>query len=140
MADLKLRDVMTPDPITIQATAPVVEAARMMRDSDVGDVIVMNDGSICGIVTDRDIVVRAIADGDDPRSLKVSDVCSQGVACMAPDDSTEEAAQMMRERAIRRLPVVENDMPVGIVSLGDLAQMKDPNSALADISAAPPNN
>ena len=131
---------MTRDPRTVNADDPVVEAARVMRDSDIGDVIVMEDGQVGGIVTDRDIVVRGVADGRDPESTNVSDVCTSGVETIEPEASVDDALRLMREHDIRRLPVVKNGRPVGIVSLGDLAVERDPESTLADISAASPDN
>ena len=138
MAQL-VRDVMTPNPVALQATSSLVEAALAMRDFDVGDVLVLDDGQICGIVTDRDIVVRGIAGGNYPATVKLGEICSRELTTLSPTDSVEDAVNLMRQKAIRRLPVVENGRPVGILSLGDLALEKDPHSALGDISAAPPN-
>jgi CBS domain-containing protein len=134
-----IRDVMTGNPITLPATSSVVDAARTMRDSNIGNVIVVDNGRICGIVTDRDITVRGVAEGRDVSSLKLRDICSQEITTLSPTDSVDDAVRLMREKAIRRLPVVEGGKPVGIVSLGDLAVEKDPHSALGNISAAPPN-
>jgi CBS domain-containing protein len=134
-----IREVMTPNPAMCPATSTVADAARFMRDSDVGDVLVERDGTVCGIVTDRDIVVRAIADGQDPAKTKVGDICSRTLVSLSPVDSVEDAVRLMREKALRRLPILEDDRVVGIVSIGDLAVERDPDSALADISAAPPN-
>ena len=134
-----IRDVMTPEPHTVQATTSLADAAAIMRDGDVGDVIVLTDGQMCGIVTDRDIAVRAVAEGRDPKKTPVAEICSRELVALSPDDSVEDAIGMMREMAIRRLPVVDAGHPVGIVSLGDLAVARDPDSALADISAASPN-
>jgi len=131
---------MTPNPTAFPATATVGEAARAMRDLDIGDVIVLDNEQICGIVTDRDIVVRAVADGREPAEVKLGDICSHEITTLAPTDEIAEAAIRMRERAIRRLPVVEHGRPIGVVSIGDLAAERDPGSALADISAAPPNS
>jgi CBS domain-containing protein len=132
---------MTPDPWTVHETAPIQEAARIMRDADIGDVIVVRDDeSVCGIVTDRDLVVRALADGADPKSTTVADICRDQVISVSSGDPVDKAVQLMREHDIRRLPVLDGSRLVGIVSLGDLAIDKDPNSALADISKAPPNN
>ena len=130
---------MTRDPRTVNAGDPVVEAARIMRDSDIGDVVVMGDGQVSGIVTDRDIVVRGVAEGRDPESTSVSDVCTTGIEAIEPDGSVDDAVRTMREHDIRRLPVVKNGRPVGIVSLGDLAVEREPDSTLADISAASPD-
>ena len=111
-----------------------------MKENDIGDVIVMNDGAMCGVVTDRDIVVRAIAEGKDPDSAKLEEICSHEVVTVRPDDPVDRAVQLRRERAIRRLPVVEGDKPIGVISIGDLAIELDEHSGLADISAAESNN
>jgi CBS domain-containing protein len=134
-----IRDVMTVNPISMQAASSVAEAARIMRDSNIGDVIVLDNGRICGIVTDRDIVVRSVAEGRDPVTTKLADICSQELTTLSPTENVEDAVLLMREKAIRRLPVVEGGKPVGIVSIGDLATSLDPHSALGHISAAPPN-
>jgi CBS domain-containing protein len=137
----RLSEVMTRDPITVPATASLEEAARLMRDNDIGDVLVVADtGSLCGILTDRDIVVEGIAGGIDPASTSVDEVCSHDPVSLGPDNPVAKAAKLMSERAIRRLPIVDNGSLVGIVSLGDLAQDRDPNSVLGEISEAPPNN
>jgi CBS domain-containing protein len=139
MAQL-IRDVMTPSPLALQASTTVFDAARTMRDSDIGNVLVVDDGEgVCGIVTDRDIVVRAIAEGLDPSEARLADICTRDVTTVDADASVDEAARVMRDGALRRVPVVEDGAPVGIVSLGDLAVEQDPSSALAGISAAPPN-
>jgi CBS domain-containing protein len=103
-------------------------------------VIVMEEGQVGGIVTDRDIVVRGVADGRDPESATVSEVCTSGVETIEPEASVDDALRLMREHDIRRLPVVKNGRPVGIVSLGDLAVEREPDSTLADISAASPDS
>ncbi|MGH2794790.1 MAG: CBS domain-containing protein [Actinomycetota bacterium] len=134
-----VKDVMTPDPITIDAKAPIAEAAQKMREADVGPLIVMKDGEVCGVVTDRDITIRAVAEGKDPNSFPVGEICSKEVATVSPRDKVGMAIDLMEKIAVRRLPVVDNHQPVGILSLGDLAVERDPESTLAQISAAPPN-
>lgn len=136
-----LRDVMTTDPTTLPADATVLDAAKLMRDEDIGNIIVLDGDSLAGIVTDRDLVIRAIADGADPSTATVGEVCSRDLATLAPTDDIKTALKLMRERAIRRLPVVDSGRPVGIVSIGDLAveTSHDTDKALADISAAPPD-
>jgi CBS domain-containing protein len=134
-----IRDVMTANPVSLSAASSVAEAARAMRDSHIGDVVVLDNGRICGIVTDRDIVVRAVAEGRDPSTTKLANICSEELTTLSPGDKVEDAVVIMREKAIRRLPVVEGGKPVGIVSIGDLATSLDPHSALGHISAAPPN-
>lgn len=135
-----VREIMTTNPDLLPSTATLLEAARKMRDKDIGSVVVTENGSICGIVTDRDLSIRAIADGKDPKKTKLGEICSRSLKTLAPDDAAETAVKLMREQAIRRLPVVENGKAVGILSLGDLAIQRDRDSALADISAAPPNH
>ena len=135
-----IADVMTPNPVTLSADASVVEAALVMRDNDIGDVIVCDDQTVCGIVTDRDLVVRALAERVDPEQVALRDICTKQVTTVQPDTSVDEAVKLMRENALRRLPVVDGLRPVGVVSLGDLATTQDPKSALADISSAAPNN
>jgi len=135
-----VRDVMSTDLVTCPSSAPLRDAAGYMRDRDIGDVLVVDDGSICGIVTDRDIVVRCVADGGDTRDATVGDVCSADLTTVTADATIEEAARIMRDSALRRLPVVDGRTPVGIVTLGDLAVDADPSSALGGISAARPSN
>jgi CBS domain-containing protein len=135
----KVEEIMTRDPRTVNAGDAIVEAARVMRDSDIGDVVVMEEGQVSGIVTDRDIVVRGIAEGRDPDSTTVGEVCTTGIETIDPGSSVDDALRLMREHDIRRLPVVKNGRPVGIVSLGDLAVEREPDSTLADISAASPD-
>jgi CBS domain-containing protein len=130
---------MTLEPIVLDANATVADAAKAMKARDVGDVLVRSDGRLCGIVTDRDLVVRCLA--QDPKrsaSKRLGDVCSSEIHTLSPDAEVDEAIRLMRKCAIRRIPVVENGSPVGIVSLGDLAIARDRRSCLGDISAAPP--
>lgn len=134
-----VQDVMTADPITVDASDSIMEAARKMREADVGPIIVVSDGVVCGIVTDRDIAIRAVADGKDPKQAKVGEICSKEVAVLSPRDKVQMAIDLMEKIAVRRLPVVEDHKPVGILSLGDLAVQRDPESTLGQISAAPPN-
>src|SRR5215208_886733 len=135
-----VEEIMTRDPRTVNAGDPVIEAARIMRDDDIGDVIVVENGNVQGIVTDRDIVVRDVAEGRDPESTPVREVCTTAVAALEPGASVDDALRKMREADIRRLPVVVDGRPVGILSLGDLAVEREPDSTLADISAASPDN
>jgi signal-transduction protein with cAMP-binding, CBS, and nucleotidyltransferase domain len=133
--------VMTRNPLTVEEGSPAIEAARMMRDANIGDVLVSRpDGSICGIVTDRDLALQVVAEGADPNTLTVRDVCAHNIESVESGDPVAKAVSSMREKAIRRLPVIDDGELVGIVSLGDLAMERDPESALADISESPPNN
>jgi CBS domain-containing protein len=132
-------DVMTRNPIALPETAPALEAARKMRDAGIGDVVMLNGNVVAGIVTDRDIVVRCVAEGRDPRSTTLGEIASRELTTMAPGDKISTAVRLMRERAIRRLLVVKDGRPVGIFTIGDLAVQDDPDSALAAVSAARPN-
>ena len=134
-----VREIMTQNPVTVQMRDTITAAARTMRDANIGDVVVLENGQIRGILTDRDIVVRALAEGRDPAQTAVGDICSRELTTLSPHDAIEDAMAVMRDKALRRLPVVEEGRPVGIVSLGDLALERDPESALGGISAAPPN-
>jgi CBS domain-containing protein len=138
MADT-IRDLMTDDPKTVEASATVQEAAQLMDNEDIGNVLVVENGEVQGIVTDRDIVVRVLAKGNGP-DASVREACTTDLETLSPDDSIDDATRKMEQANVRRLPVVEDGKPVGIVSLGDLAQAKDKDSALADISSATPNN
>src|SRR5215210_4598041 len=134
-----VEEIMTTNPRTVNVDDTIKDAAGVMRDSDIGDVIVIEDGQVTGILTDRDVVVRAVAEGRDAESTPVSEICSAGIRTIEPDASVDDALRMMRDEDIRRLPVVKNSRPVGIVSLGDLAVEREPDSTLADISAAAPD-
>lgn len=141
MAHRTVSDVMTPEVIAVPDTATAVEAAVQMRLNDVGDVLVTNDGRVQGMVTDRDLVTRVLADGRAPEATTVAEVCSSDLVAVFPDMTIEEAVTLLRQHAVRRLPVVREDSrAVGMVSIGDLAVSEDPESALADISAAEPDH
>lgn len=136
-----VQDVMTRNPKVLRASSTVMDAACIMRDSKIGDVIVVDAANkICGIVTDRDLVVKAVAVGSDPNRTSLESVCSKDVTSLKSTQTTDDAVKMMREKSIRRLPVVEGDKLIGIVSLGDLAKRIDSGSCLGQISAAPANN
>jgi CBS domain-containing protein len=137
----RLRDVMTRDPVAVTTSATLVDAAALMRDRDIGDVIVRReDGSVCGIITDRDIVVQGVAGGRDPSTITVDEACSHDLVTLSSNDAVSRAVDLMKGKAIRRLPVIDDGELVGVVSLGDLAEDRDPGSALGEISSAPPNN
>ena len=132
-------EVMTVAPATVEAGAPVREAARTMREGDVGAIVVLDGGDLYGIVTDRDVAIRLVAEDRDPATTTVGDIASRDPTAIESDRPEEDAVALMRERALRRLPVVEGGQPVGILTLGDLSVERDPDSALADISASDPN-
>jgi len=132
---MNIRDVMTPNPRSVSPEDSIQSAARIMREEDTGAVPVVDQGRPVGIVTDRDIVVRAVAEGELNRPVR--DIVSGDIVTARPDMSTREAAQLMSDHQVRRLPVVEHERLVGIVSLGDLA-VKDSDdragTALENIS------
>lgn len=134
-----IQDVMTPDPITLSGESTATEAAQRMREADIGPVLVVDNGTVHGIVTDRDIVVRVVAAGKDPATTKLASICTEKLVTLEPDSNVGAAIAMMKEKAIRRVPVVKDGLAVGIVSLGDLAAEREPKSALGKISEAPPN-
>jgi CBS domain-containing protein len=133
-----IRDFMTPTPVTLSAASTLVDAAIAMRDFNVGSIIVFDNEQLYGIATDRDIVIRAIANGYYPATTKLGEVCSRELLTVAPSDTVDKAVRIMRAKAIRRLPVVENGQLVGIVSIDDLAGEQEPHAFLADHSDAPP--
>jgi CBS domain-containing protein len=136
-----IEDIMTKEIHSVSEHATLRQVARVMHDQQVGDVLVTDaNGKLRGIVTDRDIVVRAIADGKNLHATKVGDICTQRPVTLQPDSTVEEAVKLMRQNAIRRIPVVSDGVPIGIVSLGDLARQNQPGSTLASISASAPNN
>jgi CBS domain-containing protein len=135
----QVREIMTSAPVTVGALTAVSEVAQRMRDEDIGAVLVTEGDQLRGLVTDRDLVVRVIAERKDPADTTVRDALSSDLVTVTPDDEVTRAVELMREHSLRRLPVVEGKTPVGIVSLGDLAIERDPSSALGDISAAHPN-
>lgn len=135
-----VRDIMTSELVTVEPQASVASVARLMRDEDVGTVLVTEDGQLRCLVSDRDLVVRAFAEGVDPDHTTVIEAASEDLVTIGPDESVDHAVELMREHAVRRLPVVEGDEAVGIIALGDLAIERDETSALGDISAAKPNN
>ena len=135
-----IQEVMTRDPLSVDADETLTRAAEIMKQSDIGAVIVTENGEMSGLVTDRDIIVRAIAEHRDPESTKVRDVATTDYESVSPDASVEDAIKIVRGSNVRRVPVVQDGKPVGIVSIGDLAIERDKGSALADMSAAPSNN
>jgi CBS domain-containing protein len=118
---VQLRDVMTPNPVTVGPSATLQEAARIMRDEDTGVVPIVDNGRPVGVITDRDIVVRAVADGADGARRSVREVASSDLITVAPDMTTEQAAELMAERQVRRVLVCENEKLIGVASIGDLA-------------------
>ena len=128
---MKIRDVMTPNPKTVSPDDTIQAAARIMLTEDTGAVPVVEAGRVMAVVTDRDIVVRVVAEGGSSSS-PVRNIATRSVVCATPDMSTHEASDLMSEHQIRRLPVVENDRLVGIVSIGDLAVKEGKDSRIGD--------
>ena len=133
----KVGDIMTPAPVGVYYSQTIGETARIMRDTQVGAVLVVNDGALSGVVTDRDLVVRGLAEGEGPES-PVGPLCSGDLVGVAADADVTQAEQLMREHAVRRLPVVSDGEVVGIVSMGDLAVSAETDSPLAAVSRAQP--
>jgi CBS domain-containing protein len=140
MQDMIVRDLMTPEPVALDVDDTVGAAAEVMAENDIGAVIVEAEGTIQGIVTDRDVTVRCVGRGQDPFATPLGSICSDHLATLSPNDPVNRAVELMSELAVRRLPVVDNGHAVGIISIGDLAINLDDESVLSDISAAPPND
>jgi CBS domain-containing protein len=136
----QIGEVMASNPVTLPSDASAEQAAQLMRDNDIGDVVVSDADNVLGIVTDRDLVVRVMAEGRDPQRTPLAEVYSEELVTAEPSTSISDAARLMRESAVRRLVVMDGGRLAGVVSIGDLAMEVDERSALADISAAEPNN
>ncbi|MFE7119131.1 CBS domain-containing protein [Streptomyces sp. NPDC057654] len=134
-----VKDVMTPAIASVSPDASLVEAAQLMRSQDIGDVLIAEDGRLLGVLTDRDIALRAVADGVDPLTVSCHSVCTREPVTVGPEEEVRAAVRLMREHSVRRLPVVEDGRPLGVISIGDLSREQDPGSTLADISRASPN-
>ena len=121
-----IRDVMTPNPRTISADQPVAEAARIMKDEDVGLTPVVEGDRLIGTLTDRDIVVRVVAEGRDPQTVRASEIASDELVTVDPQQQLDEALRLMAQHQVRRLPVVEEDgRLVGVVAQADVAEHAD---------------
>ncbi|MBO3089458.1 CBS domain-containing protein [Cellulomonas dongxiuzhuiae] len=129
-------ELMTPHPTVVEVTDTLRAVAQTMATQDIGSLVVAENGTVVGIVTDRDLVVRGLAQGiglDAP----VGQLATEDVVTVAPDDDVADVVRIMREQAVRRVPVVEGGLAVGVLTIGDLAAELDPTSALAEISEAP---
>ena len=135
---MQVSEIISRDVETIDPAATVREAAQRMRSMDVGSLPVCDGAHLLGMITDRDITIRAIADGRDPAQTPVRDAMTPNVEYVFEDDDVQRAAQIMQDKQIRRLPVVSRDKRlVGIVALGDIARTGDDRlsgNALQDIS------
>ena len=136
----KMREIMSPAPICMTPGESVSAAAKAMKQHGIGTVLVLADGRLSGLVTDRDITVRVLAENRDPRATRIGDICSSELVVLGPDDDVDEATQLIRERAVRRIPVLEDGIPVGVVSIGDLALEKDATSAFPASHRPAPNS
>jgi CBS domain-containing protein len=126
---MKVEELMTRDPATLRPESTCSEAAALMKREDCGSLPVVKDGRLVGIVTDRDIVVRAVAGGKDPTHLAVSEIMTSGPTTIAPDMKAEDASELMSEKQVRRLPVVENGRLVGILAIGQVARHESASAA-----------
>lgn len=135
----RVEDVMTREVAALPPDATAQQAARLMKERGIGDVLVCDGDVLRGIVTDRDLVIRCLAEDDRPTERRIGEICTGEPVTLSPQDDVDRAVDLMRQHAVRRIPVVEAGRPVGVVSIGDLAIERDERSALADISAAPPN-
>ena len=133
-------EFMTTRLVTMNGNDTLSAAARAMRDAAIGDVIVTDGEEVTGIVTDRDIAVRGVAEQLNPDSAVLDQIQTRDLVTVTQHDDAVAAADLMRTYAIRRLPVIEDGRLVGVISLGDLAVEREPDSVLADISADEPNN
>ncbi len=139
MAQL-VREIMVESAVTVDSDATLSETARLMRDADIGDVIVVEAMKPVGIVTDRDIVVRAVAETAQAGNMTAGQICSTELVTVRPEDEVKQATTLMRKAAVRRLPVVDDGKLVGVLSLGEIAIDRDETSALSEISSADPNS
>jgi len=121
-----IREVMTTSPSTVEAQTTVVEAARVMKQIDAGVVPVTENGRLTGMVTDRDIALRVVAEGKDPQSTTVGEVATKNLVTVDPQQDLDEALRLMAQHKVRRLPVVEEDgRLVGVVAQADVAREGD---------------
>lgn len=130
---MKLGEIMSSPVAMVAHDAPLERLAQHMRENDVGALPVLQDGKVAGMVTDRDIVVRAVAQGLDTKTTPVSDVMTRSVVCSYEDDDIEAALHTMQQRKVRRVLVMDRqNKPLGIVSLGDLARHGDSSDATTE--------
>ena len=119
----RIRDIMTSNPSTVEPDKTVVDAARIMKQEDAGVVPVTENGRLTGMVTDRDIAIRVVAEGRDPQSTPVREVASKDLVTVDPQQDLDEALRLMAQHQVRRLPVVEEDRRlVGVVAQADVAR------------------
>lgn len=141
----QVRDVMTPNPECVSERDSISDVARIMKEQDTGVVPVVDGKKIIGLITDRDIVIRGIAEGRDLSSVKVNELMTKSVRSVSEDTPVNDVLNLMGNSEIRRVPVVNgNNELVGIISLGDIATNSNQDDrvgkAVENISEAPPNN
>ena len=130
---MKVDELMTRDPASLQPGSTVAEAAALMKRRDCGSLPVVDGGKVVGIVTDRDIVLRAVAAQKDPARVPVSEIMSTDPVTVTPDTTSAEATKLMSDRQVRRLPVVEDGRLVGLLAIGQLARHESANAAGATL-------
>ena len=127
-----VNQLMTPYPVVVDAATPVAQCARLMDDRDIGALGVMREGRLVGVLTDRDIVIRAVARDLDLGTAAAGDIATSEVVAVPSDAPVEEAERRMRDRAVRRLFVIADDgRPVGILTVDDLIALREPFSIVA---------
>ncbi|MGI6085500.1 MAG: CBS domain-containing protein [Acetivibrionales bacterium] len=138
---MKVKDMMTKDVVYVNPESNVVEAAQLMQKHNIGSIPVCDQNGVVGIVTDRDIIVRNIAHGKNPGDTPVRDVMTGQVTTASPEMEVDEVTRIMAEKQIRRVPVVDNNMIIGMLALGDVATdnrcTMEASEALAEISKQP---
>ena len=136
----KVRDIMSAASACMAPGESVSAAARVMKRHRIGTVLVLTDGRLSGFLTDRDITVRVPAEDRDPRTTPIGDICSSHLVVLGPDDDLVLASRLVRDHAVRRIPVLQDGTPVGVVAVGDLALESGATSVLSGMSSAPPND
>jgi CBS domain-containing protein len=132
-----VRDAMTSSVTTATRSQSLTEAASLMKQEDIGSIPVVDGGQLVGVLTDRDIVVRSVADGDDPRTVQVGAIATPAVVTVRPEDDLDEALRLMAQHQVRRLPVVDDGQLVGILAQADVAheaKEKDVGHLVEEIS------
>ncbi len=133
---MQIKDLMTKNVVTVDKEDTLDQVARVMNEKNVGAVPVLSGKDLCGMVTDRDLVVRCLAQGKDAQSVMVSEIMTPTTACLTADQTVEDAVNMMKAEKVRRIPVLNNGKVDGIITLGDIAQSRmeaEAADCLADI-------
>ncbi len=136
----KMRDIMSPAPMCMASSESVAAAARAMKEGGTGTVLIVSDGRLSGLITERDIMVRVLAENRDPLTTLVGDICTGELAVLGPDDDVAEAIRLVRERAVRRIPVLAGGVAVGMVYIGDLAPDRNEQAVLTGLAAVRPDS